>query len=131
MKSLVVDDVRPNCRVMQAVLAKYGSCDAASNGRECVETFHKAWQDGAPYQAIFLDMVLPDMDGFKVLEVLRKIETAMKVATEQRAHVFFVSSHDPEAYVDKLQGLQYDGWITKPISLNTVTEKLRRSGLIE
>jgi len=131
VKALVVDDVKPNCRVMQAVLAKYGSCDSAPNGRECVEAFHKAWQDSAPYQAILLDMMLPDMDGLKVLGILRKIEAAMNVPNDQRARVFIVSSHDRAPYVAKLRDLGYDGWLDKPISLNALAEKLRHSGLIE
>ena len=80
MKALVVDDVNANRRVIQAVLAKHGTCDAAATGRECVEAFHKAWQAAAPYQLILLDMMLPDMDGAKVLEVVRNMEKAMNVS---------------------------------------------------
>lgn len=131
MRALVVDDVKPNCRVMQAALAKYGECDSAANGRECVEAFHNAWKDNEPYQAILLDMVLPDMEGVKVLEVLRKIEAAMNIPYAQRARVFIVSSHDRAPYVTTLRNLGYDGWLDKPISLNSLIDKLRRAGLIE
>ncbi len=131
MKALVIDDVKQNCRVMQALLARYGTCDTAATGREGVASFHNAWKKVSPYELIILDIMLPDMDGLKVLEVVRKMEGAMNVAAEQRAHVLIVSSMDPSDHIMKARELGFDAWITKPIFHKELVEALRRCGLVE
>ena len=131
MRVLIVDDVQQNCRVMKALLAKHGECDIAATGRDAVTAFQEAWKAGNPYQLICLDIMLPDLDGIKVLAVLRKMEEAMNVEKDKRVCVIMVTSLDDSEYKMKSYDLGISGYLTKPIFSNALTECLKRAKLIE
>lgn len=69
MKSiLVVDDDPDMLHLLQTVLTAYHfAVDTASNGREALEHIRAAVPDG-----IFLDLRMPVMDGFEVLDIMRR-----------------------------------------------------------
>ncbi|HPO16992.1 MAG TPA: response regulator [Candidatus Hydrogenedentes bacterium] len=130
LKTLIVDDVPQNGRVLKALMAKYGDCDIALNGREAVNAFQNAWKQGAPYQLVCMDIMLPDIDGLKVVEVLRKMEEAMKVEESQRVKIIIVSSLDDSPHRLKAYNLECAGYITKPISSKDLVECLKQAKLI-
>jgi signal transduction histidine kinase/CheY-like chemotaxis protein len=69
-KALVVDDISANLLVMRGFLAPYGlQVDDASSGAEAIE---KVQQNH--YDIIFMDHMMPKMDGVEVVTTLRKIE---------------------------------------------------------
>lgn len=69
-KVLIVDDNEVNQIVVLKVLEKKGlSCESASNGQEAIEKImsHK-------YDAVFMDIQMPIMDGYEATRILRKEE---------------------------------------------------------
>ena len=137
MRALVVDDVAANCRVLKALLSQLAaaspldSIDMASNGRDAVEAFQNAWKSGAPYELICLDVMLPDIDGLKALEVIRKMEEAMNVDKAQRAHVILITSLETDEIRAKAGALGCDGYLVKPFYRKNLNECLKKAGLIE
>ena len=70
-KVLVVDDNKLNLKVATRILEKYGiKVDTLSSGKECVFKI----KEGAKYDMIFLDHMMPEMDGIETLHILKKIE---------------------------------------------------------
>ena len=64
---LVVDDLAQNVRLLEAVLSPKGFRVAtASSGEEALEVLGKEHPD-----LVLLDLLMPGMDGFEVLEALR------------------------------------------------------------
>jgi|GEM_PF-1666597 len=64
VRVLVVDDFRPNRALVSRLLGIWGCRhDEAQNGLEAYEMVVKAAAEGAPYQAVLLDMQMPGMDG--------------------------------------------------------------------
>ncbi|HJP67182.1 MAG TPA: response regulator transcription factor, partial [Actinomycetota bacterium] len=113
MRVLVVED-----EPRMAVLLKRGleeeryAVDVAANGRDGV------WMaTETPYDAIVLDVMLPDLDGF---EVCRRIREA-----EQWAPVLMLTARD--AVRDRVQGLDAgsDDYLTKPFSFDELVARLR------
>src|SRR5262245_29622310 len=67
-KILVVDDDPDILYLLKSVLEAYRfAVDTATNGQEAIERVRAAVPDG-----IFLDLRMPVMDGFAVLELLRR-----------------------------------------------------------
>ncbi len=130
LRILIVDDVKVNCRVLSAILEPYGACDVVYNGRDAVLAFQKAWTQDAPYHAICLDIMMPDIDGMKVLEVLRKMEAAMQVAPSQRVRAIVVSAVDDAAHRAKARQFECDGYLVKPIFRNDLVDCLKKTGLL-
>ncbi len=68
MKILIVDDDRKLCRLVADYLEPMGyDVDAAHNGSQGLELIQKG-----EYEAVILDVMMPQMDGFEVLKRLRE-----------------------------------------------------------
>jgi len=67
---LIVDDLPANLLVAQGLLAPYGlQVDIAASGREAIEL-----AKSHNYDLIFMDHMMPEMDGVETVAAIRKIE---------------------------------------------------------
>ncbi len=119
LRVLVVDDEANLAELLAMACAVQGwETSTAGTGREAVRQARSG-----SFDAIILDVMLPDLDGFEVLQKLRGegIETP----------VVFLSARD--AVDDRLTGLRLGGddYVTKPFNLDEViarvAARLRRS----
>jgi len=70
IKILAADDSVPNQILLQVCAAHAGfHIDIANNGREAVELYKKK-----SYSIIFLDIHMPEVDGFEALNLIREYE---------------------------------------------------------
>jgi len=98
---LVIEDDLDIGLGIKTVLAKNGfEVTAVANGREGLRAFH-----GAPPNLVVLDIGLPEMDGWTVLERMRDLSDIP---------VLILTAHGQEA--DKVRGLRggADDYLTKP-----------------
>jgi two-component system OmpR family response regulator len=108
---LVVED-EPNLLEVLAASLRYAGFDTvtATTGQEALTEARRTRPD-----AVVLDGMLPDMDGF---EVLRRLRASAPVP------VLFLTARD--ATEDKVRGLTIGGddYITKPFSLDEVIARI-------
>jgi two-component system cell cycle response regulator len=112
---LVVDDVPPNVKLLEARLsAEYFEVLTAGSGPEALAIC----QDGA-CDIILLDVMMPGMDGF---EVCRRLKSNPATA---HLPVVIVTALDQPA--DRLRGLEAgaDDFLTKPIDEVALVARLR------
>ena len=113
---LVVDDSEIVQRTMVRKITEYGQrVDVASNGKDAL-----AMLQGTPYKLIFLDILMPGMDGF---EVCKKIK---KSAEYKSSAVYMLSSKD--GMFDKVRGslAGCNGYLVKPLEVRKLREVLDR-----
>ncbi len=69
--ALVVDDNKLNIKVAERILKKYNfKIDTAESGKDCVFKF----KSGTHYDIIFLDHMMPEMDGIETLHILKRLD---------------------------------------------------------
>lgn len=69
--ALIVDDNKLNIKVASRLLEPYKfNVDTVTNGKDCIYKI----KQGKQYDVIFLDHMMPEMDGIKTLELLKKID---------------------------------------------------------
>lgn len=70
-KILLVDDNKLNLKVAEKVLEPYKfKITTLDNGKDCVDLI----KEGAEFDMIFLDHMMPRMDGIEVLHILHKLD---------------------------------------------------------
>lgn len=68
MRALIVDDSRVMRRILSHILKKLGfSIQEATNGAEALT----ALKESPPFDLLLLDWVMPKMNGFQLLQLLR------------------------------------------------------------
>ena len=102
-KILVVDDNQKALLLMEAVLKPYGyDVVLVNDGRHAIRTARKEKPD-----LILLDIMMPDMDGYTILNKIKKEETmknipvVMVTALELDGNKLFARECGASAYITK------------------------------
>jgi two-component system chemotaxis response regulator CheY len=131
MRILVVDDDAPNRKLLTEIASKLGECDAAEGGQGALAEFKKAWEDWRPFNLIFLDVLMPDMDGKQVLLKIREIEKDKKISEQHQVRIIMVTGISEEETVMECLRNGCDEFIVKPIDVKLVFEKIKKLGLMK
>jgi signal transduction histidine kinase/CheY-like chemotaxis protein len=72
---LVVDDIATNLQVAEGLLAPYGAVvDTSLNGSRAIEMVKRAASEMREYDIIFMDHMMPEMDGIETTAAIRAWE---------------------------------------------------------
>jgi len=74
MKILIAEDDLLARRLLHHILRPYGPVDIAIDGQEAIDSYEMSWDQGAPYDLLFLDIMMPKKDGHMVLDHVRERE---------------------------------------------------------
>lgn len=113
MRILVVEDAKDLNRLIVKVLVKNGySVDGCFNGEEALE-----YLAGAEYDAMLLDVMMPKLDGFTLLERLRNAGNEIPV--------LLLTAKD--AISDRVKGLDLgaDDYLIKPFDFEELLARIR------
>jgi len=131
LRILVVEDDF-SCRVLlQALLAKYGDCHVAVNGREAVVAFSASLEEGEPYDLICMDINMPGMGGKEAVNRIRMIEKSKGRVSNGAVRIFMTTSlRDMKTIVASFK-LLCDAYLFKPINGAELEDHLLSFGLIK
>lgn len=127
LKALVVEDDFYSRMLLMNLLEKYGECHAAKNGLEAIEAFVGSFDDGAePYDVIFMDIMMPGMDGLTAARTIREIERGKGVtSTAQEARVFMSTALDDDRTVNRaVYECGANKYFVKPLDIQRVRFEL-------
>lgn len=113
-KILVVDDDIGLLSILTNTLNRMGvDPTTASNATECL-----GYLEVDTYDLLLLDLMLPDVDGFEVLKIIRKDDRHAGMP------VLVLTARTDPASISKVLSLGADGYLTKPYLPNTLTERI-------
>ncbi|MFZ4855674.1 MAG: response regulator [Desulfuromonadaceae bacterium] len=118
LKALVVDDSELSRCMTGTVIAKGFSYDEAENGLDAVSMYQKAVVSGMPYDIIFMDVIMPEMDGKEAVRKIREYEATMGL---ERKPIVMISASE---MIDDIAGL-VNGLMRKPTSSKLMNELLQ------
>ncbi len=116
MRILIVEDDAALARSLIALLRAAGhAVDHVGRGEEALEVIA-----GEPYALVILDVGLPDIDGFAVLQALRR--------RGERVPVLMLTARD--ALDDRVRGLDLgaDDYLRKPFAPEELEARIRALG---
>ncbi len=132
LRALVVDDAPVNREFLLLALESLARCDAAASGEEALALFERALSGGLPYEAVFLDIMLPGMNGLQTLERMRTAEDAAGLPEPACARVIITTGLDDDHAASRafISGRAVS-YMTKPFRLRQIREELVKLGLVE
>ena len=131
MRTLVVEDDFTSRRLLQRLLAPYGDCDIAVNGKEAIEAFQMAWGKDRPYDLVCLDIMMTEMDGQEVLKQIRKLETERRIRVLEGVKIIMTTVLGDRENILRAFREQCDAYLVKPIDKEELLGQIRSLGLLE
>jgi CheY-like chemotaxis protein/HPt (histidine-containing phosphotransfer) domain-containing protein len=128
---LLVEDNAVNQKVVSGILRKLGiSADTAANGLEAV-----AAAESSAYDLIFMDVQMPEMDGYEATRRIRRMEAARKQdhgRTEDDASfrsgvpIIAITAHAMDGDREQCMQAGMNDYIPKPIEPKRLAEMLAK-----
>ncbi|MFA5866382.1 MAG: response regulator [Actinomycetota bacterium] len=114
-KILIADDSPTIVEITKAMLKEEGfDIITANNGAEALQKIGEEKPD-----LVLLDVMMPDMDGYSVLQALRRDS---KPGDEDYVHVIIITSKDKMRDLFELEGV--DGFLVKPFFRTELLDKI-------
>ena len=125
MKALIVDDELINRKFLNAIISDFGDCDQASNGNEAVAFVKNKLNKNEMYDLIFLDIMMPELDGHETLTKIRKVEEEANILIGNGSTIIMISClEDNDNIISSFrEGCEY--YLVKPLLENIVLDLLR------
>ena len=130
MKILLAEDDFVTRKFMMNFLSKYGECDVTVDGMEATFAFMMALDEGTYYDLICLDVMMPVLDGYQALKMIRDMEKERNVPEDKKAKVIMTTALNEKKNVDKAFELGCSVYCAKPIDLSKLEDVLKKLELI-
>lgn len=120
-KILIVDDSEINRMLLADILEKQYEVREAENGREAVEILS---ENEADFWFVLLDIMMPEMDGFGVLNYINRHHW------ENRVVVMMISSDDSPGNISRAYSLGAFDYIGRPFDPMIVRKRIANTLLL-
>lgn len=127
MKILLVDDDMLEREMLFSIFSEFGQVDQAADGQAAVNMFQDAVSGNESYDLVCLDIIMPLVDGRKVLSKIREADAVRGLRTK----VFVISACSATADIeDAFFDGDCDDYIVKPFRREFLIQMLERHNLI-
>lgn len=129
MKVLIVDDSPVESLFLSIFFEEIAQADCVNNGKDAVKMIQQAIECGKPYALVCLDIVMPGMDGYQTLKVIREMEKQHEV---KQTKIFMITSCDsPDQMIEASGGDSgCDDYIIKPVMSDSLNKLLVKHELL-
>lgn len=127
MRILIAEDDMDYRRFLLKLLSKYGECDVVIDGLEALDAYLISIRNDKPYSLICLDIMMPKVNGVKVLKAIRDLEAQKGILPEKRSKIIIITVLAESQLVKDAFEIGCEAYITKPIDIQkliAVTEDL-------
>jgi two-component system chemotaxis response regulator CheY len=130
IKCLLVDDDELEREMIAQYLDGVAACDMAVNGREAVDKFKAAHDEGSPYDLLIMDIMMPEMDGHAAGREIRRFEREKGISMVNQVKILILSAlNTPMDAMESFMAAQSAAHLSKPIGKDKLREALSKLGL--
>jgi signal transduction histidine kinase/DNA-binding response OmpR family regulator/HAMP domain-containing protein len=121
VRVLVVDDNRTNRRILEGMLGRWEmKSSSVENGKEALTKLSEAQEAGKPFALILMDMHMPGMDGFELIERIRRSPHP------STATIMMLTSAGHRGDAVRCKELGVAAYLLKPIRQSELREAIAR-----
>jgi CheY-like chemotaxis protein/HPt (histidine-containing phosphotransfer) domain-containing protein len=116
----VVDDMPTNLDVAAGLLSKYKmQVDCVTNGHEAIERIR---MEKPVYNAVFMDHMMPEMDGIEATDAIRSLDTEYA----KRVPIIALTANAIYGTEEMFYGHGFQDFISKPIDIMELDSVVRK-----
>ncbi|MBU0486983.1 MAG: PAS domain S-box protein [Bacteroidetes bacterium] len=117
---LVVDDNKTNLDILERMLLEMGlECDSCDSGEAAVDMFVETVSENDPYRIIFMDYMMPGMDGLEAISKIRLLQ-----GDQNQPVIILFSSIDKSRITEQLSAIDIDSFLLKPLKYRELKQTL-------
>lgn len=132
LKTMIVDDEEVTADLLEIMLNRLGIREIAkaTTGRKAIEMFESGLKSGSPYALVFLDIIMPEMDGLVVLKHLRAAEKEQGISTADKSVIIMTTAlTTADTMIEALFEGDCTDYLVKPIGPAYLGEMLGKNGI--
>jgi len=141
---LVVDDIATNLKVVEGLIAPYRiAVDTCLNGLKAIELVKQAASEKREYDIVFMDHMMPEMDGIETVKIIRTWEKEHAQDKNKASFTADVTQNDDKSLhkqipiialtANAVVGMRemfiengFNDFLSKPIDISKLDEMLDR-----
>lgn len=131
LKILIAEDDLASRKFLSKFLSRYGECDIVVDGLEAIDAYMLSMRERNPYDLICLDIMMPKIDGVKVLKAIRDLETQKGILPEKCAKIIMTTALGEAGLVQTAFEYGCEAYASKPIDTEKLVEVLKKLELID
>lgn len=128
IKILLVEDELTSRRTLISFLHPIGEVDICVNGNIALNVAKKALENNQPYELIFLDIMISNLDGISTLKKIRQLETYHGVKEHAKSKVIMTSANADKDVILKAAQAGCTSYMIKPIDKKRLYNEIRKHG---
>jgi signal transduction histidine kinase/DNA-binding NarL/FixJ family response regulator len=126
-KVLIVDDIEINLIVAEQLMAPYAMRIITSkSGRDSIAKIKEAYVEGDPYDLVFMDHMMPEMDGFEAVKIIRELGKQLGEVYYMKLPIVALTANAVSGMKEIFLQEDFNDYLSKPINtikLGSVLEK--------
>ncbi|MEI6388420.1 MAG: response regulator [Spirochaetota bacterium] len=130
LRMLIVEDDYLTQQVLQPMVSGYGTIETAIDGYLAAEKIERAYEEGQPYDLVFMDIRLSGLNGLEACGKIRDYERSCGVPDQDACKILMTTGmSDPHFVLESFkQGC--DGFLLKPYSREELAAAIAKLGLL-
>lgn len=130
MRILIAEDDLVSRQFLHKFLSQYGECDLVVDGLEAIDAYILSIREKKPYNLICLDIMMPKVDGVKVLKAIKDLETQVGMLSENPTKIIMTTALAETQIVEQAFEYGCDAYASKPIDIKKFVEVMEKLELI-
>jgi two-component system chemotaxis response regulator CheY len=131
MRILIAEDDMISRKFLSKFLSQYGECDVVVDGMEALDAYLISVKEKEPYDVICLDIMMPKVDGVKVLKAIRDFEKQRGVKSDKKVKIIMITALADTEYVHKAFEIGCEAYAAKPIDTDKLIEVMKKLEVIK
>lgn len=124
MNFLIIEDDFVTALVLQEMLSEFGKSEIVENGIDGIAKIEHNLENNTPYDAVFLDIMLPEKSGQQILEEIRLLDNKYEGKEVGMTKVIMSTALDDYENIKKAFNNLCEGYIIKPFDKAKIMKAL-------
>jgi two-component system chemotaxis response regulator CheY len=103
---------------------KFGYCEEALHGMQALEMYADLLSYGDKYDIIFLDVLMPGINGIQTLKQIRLLEESYNLDVGNQAKIVITTAFSDEQTMHNARAEKCDDYLIKPFDMRQILQQV-------